>query len=115
MTLPTFNVTGRAKKAFTSAVASAGERPPTSTSPATVTPAAIVVGRGTVGVVVVVVVVVVGGGGGAVVVVPVVVVPVPVSAVADGVAANRAAERTPAAAHTTNRANVSPRRLTRPV
>ena len=34
------------------------------------------------------------------------------SAVADGVAASRAAESTPAAAHATNRANVSPRRLT---
>src|SRR5688500_1337736 len=66
VTLPTFRVSGRAKNAFTSAVASAGPRPPTSTLPPTVTPAAIVVGRGTVGVVVVVVVVVgavvVGGG-----------------------------------------------------
>jgi hypothetical protein len=83
-----------------------------------VTPAAIVVGRGTVGVVVVVVVVVgavvVGGGtvgGGAVVVVPVV-VSAPAPAVADGVAASIAAESTPAAAHATNRAKASPRRLT---
>ena len=88
---------------------------PTSTSPPTVTPAAIVVGRGTVGVVVVGVVV---GGRGRrrrarrrarcrr---------PVPVSAVADGVAASSTAESTPAAAHTTSRENASPRRLTSPV
>jgi hypothetical protein len=69
-----------------------------------VTPAAIVVGRGTVGVVVVVVVVV-GGGGGAVVV-PVV---VPSSAVAWGVATSRTAARTPAAEHATSRAKESPR------
>ena len=73
-TLPSFSVTGLAKNALTSAVASAGDRPPTSTWPPIVTPAAIVVGRGVVGVgVVVVVVVVVVGGGGGVVVVPVVV------------------------------------------
>jgi hypothetical protein len=77
-----------------------------------VTPAAIVDGRGTVGVVAVVVVVVVGGGGGgAVVVVPVV---VPVSAVAEGDAARIVADSTPATAHATSRVKRSPR-LTRAV
>ena len=57
------------------------------------TPAAIVVGRGTVGVVVVVVVVVVVGGGGGAVVVPVV---VPSCASADGVPTSNPAESTPA-------------------
>src|SRR5918994_6927410 len=70
-TVRSLSVTGCAKNAFTAIVAWAGERPPTSSSPAIVTPAGIVVGRGGVGAVVVVVVVVVavvvGGGGGAVV------------------------------------------------
>jgi hypothetical protein len=78
-----------------------------------VTPAGIVVGRGTVGVVGVVVVGGGGGGGGggAVVVVPVVAV-VPSCAVAVGLAASRTAESSPAAAHATNKTNVMPRRLT---
>jgi hypothetical protein len=70
-----------------------------------VTPAAIVVGRGVVGVVVVVVVVVVGGGGGAVVV-PVV---VPSCASADGVPTSNPAASTPAERHAASRANESPR------
>ena len=77
------------------------------------TPAAIVVGRGTVGVgvvVVVVVVVVVGGGGGAVVVVPVV---VPSWASADGVPTSNPAVSTPATS-TPQQANES-ERLTAPV
>jgi hypothetical protein len=79
-----------------------------------VTPAAIVVGRGTVGVgvvVVVVVVVVVGGGGAAVVVVPVV---VPSWASADGVPTSNPAVSTPATRHAASRRNES-ERLTAPV
>ena len=113
-------MSGRAKNAFTSAVASAGERPPTSTWLATVTPAGIVVGRGgrrrrgVVGGGVVTscggVVVVVGGGvvvvgGGAVVVVP---SSSPVSAVADGVAASSTAESRPAARTRNEQGNCEP-------
>jgi hypothetical protein len=81
--------------------------PPTNTSPAMVTPAAIVVGRGTVGVgvVVVVVVVVVGGGGGAVVV-PVVGAVWPI---ADGAAASSPAASTPAPKEAASSTNATPR------
>jgi hypothetical protein len=97
-------------------VAAAGERPPTRTWLATVTPAGIVVGRGGIGVGVGVgggVGVGVGGGGvgvgvGAVVVVCV----VPSSAVADGLAASSTADRTPAAPHAAKRRKIDPRRLT---
>mgnify|MGYP000123680320 CR=1 FL=1 len=92
------------KNAFSSAVASTGESPPTSTWPPTVTPAGIVAGRGVVGVVVVVVVVV--GGGGAVVVVPVV---VPSWASADGVPTSSPAVSRPAAEQPTSSANENPR------
>src|SRR5215218_6865092 len=61
-TRPSLTETGSAKNCFTAAVAAAGESPPTSRSPAMVTPAGIVVGRGIVGGGAVVVVVVVGGG-----------------------------------------------------
>jgi hypothetical protein len=71
-----------------------------------VTPAAIVFGRGMVGVVGVVSVTVVVGGGGGAVVVPVV---VPSCASAAGVATSSVAATRPAAEHATSRANESPR------
>ena len=116
-TFPRRSVSGRAKYAFTSAVAAAGESPPTRTAPATVTPAGIVEGRGGGGATGVVVVgggvVVVGGGvvvvgGGAVVVGGGAVVVVTVWASADDDAASRTAESTPAPAHATSREKVSP-------
>src|SRR5215203_4285195 len=113
-TVRSLSVTGCAKNAFTAIVAWAGESPPTSSSPAIVTPAGIVVGRGGVGAVVVVgvvvVVAVVGGGGGAVVV-PVV---VPSCAPAEGVPTSSAAASRPAAEEAASRANES-ERLTAPV